>query len=176
MKKAKITLYRKELYLDIDSKTYKFTDASLVEHPERTQNAVMSNVEEDLDELLIMRYCDLWDARMRRKLKFCIKDEDEVLTYNDAPDNSDRYEYDLTLDDSITASDVKSVGTLMHNFIVRGALFDWYTHCGLAPLDTLDELQNLEDEITSALRGRSYGHKPMQPFGPASWNYEREDF
>lgn len=176
MKRASITLYRKELYTDIDSKTFKFTDASLVEQPERTQNAVMSDVQEELDELLVMRYCDLWDARMRRRLKFCIKDTGETLVYTDAPDSSDRYTYDLELDDSLTASDVKSVGTLMHNFIVRGALYDWYVHCGLTPLDSLEALQDLEDEITSALRGRSYGHVPMQPFGPASWKYEREDF
>ena len=174
MKRASITLYKQELYTDIDSKTFKRTDASLVGQPERTQNAVASDVNEQLDELLLMRYCDLWDARMRRRLKFCIVDEGDVLTYTDAPDESDRYTYELQLDDSLTSSDVKAVGTLMHNFIVRGALHDWYLHCGVEPTDTLDMLQDLEDEITSALRGRSYGRKPMQPFGPATWNYERE--
>lgn len=176
MKSASITLYKKELYTDIDSKTFKRTDATLVGQPERTQNAVASDVNEELDELLLMRYCDLWDARMRRKLKFCIVDDSETLTYTDAPDESDRYTYSLSLDDTITASDVKSIGTLMHNFIVRGALHDWYIHCGVEPTDTLDDLQDLEDDITSALRGRSYGRKPMQPFGPAHWEYTREEF
>lgn len=176
MKSASITLYKQELYTDIDSKTFKRTDASLVGQPERTQNAVASDVNEDLDELLLMRYCDLWDARLRRRLKFCIADEGDILYYTDAPENSDRYSYELRLDDTVTASDVRAIGTLMHNFIVRGALHDWYIHCGIDPTDTLDDLQTLEDEITSGLRGRSYGRKPMQPFGPASWNYDREDF
>ena len=43
MKQASITLYKKELYTDIDAKTFKRTDASLVQHPERTQNAVASD-------------------------------------------------------------------------------------------------------------------------------------
>ena len=137
-----------------------------------------SDTNEELDELLLMRYCDLWDARLRRRLKFCIVDDGDVLTYTDAPENNDRYTYSLQLDDSLTASDVKAIGTLMHNFIVRGALHDWYYGCGIdiTGIYTEDALQDLEDEITSALRGRSYGRKPMQPFGPACWNYEREDF
>ena len=178
MKQASITLYKKELYTDIDAKTFKRTDASLVQHPERTQNAVASDTKEELDELLLMRYCDLWDARLRRRLKFCIVDDGNVLTYTDAPEDNDRYTYNLQLDDLLTSSDVRAIGTLMHNFIVRGALHDWYLHCGvdITGVESLDALQDLEDEITSGLRGRSYGRKPMQPFGPAHWNYEREEF
>lgn len=174
MKRANITLYKKELYTDIDSKTYKRTDASYVGQPERTQNAVASDVNEPLDELLLMRYCDLWDARMRRRLKFCIVDEGDVLTYTDVPEESDRYEYKLQLDDSLTSSDVRAIGTLMHNFIVRGALHDWYLHCGVdvPATESLEALQDLEDEITGALRGRSYGRRPMQPFGPACYSYD----
>ena len=174
MKRAKIIIYKAEVDHDIDAGTYKRTDASLDGASDRQQNAVSSDAAEDLDGSLIARYRDRRDAKIRERLKYCLKkDPDEVLEYRNILNLDPAYIYELTVSDDITAADIESAGTKIHEYIVRGSLYDWYLGAGLQPTDSLESLQNLEDSIAASLRGRSWGHRPMQPFGPAFWDYDK---
>ena len=174
MKPARITIWKAEVDHDVDAHTFKRTDAALDERSDRTQNAVASDAAEDLDGSVIARYRDLRDARIRERLKFClVRKPTDVLEYNNIKNLDPAYIYELMVSDSITADNIQSAGTRIHEYLVRGTLYDWYLGAGLQPTDTLESLQELEDGISAVLRGRSYGHRPMQPFGPAFWDYEK---
>jgi hypothetical protein len=55
----------------------------------------------------------------------------------------------------------------MHDYIVRGVLFDWYKRLGIqtTAIDA-GEVMELEENIVSSLRTPSYMKAPLQPFGP----------
>lgn len=174
MKPAKIIIYKAEVDRDIDAGTFKRTDAALEGAPDRQQNAVASDAAEELDGSLIARYRDRRDAIIRKRLKYCLKKEPhEVLVADNILNLDPAYIYELMVSDSVTLSDVESAGKRIHEYIVRGTLYDWYLGAGLQPTDTLDTLQELEDAVAASLRGRSWGHRPMQPFGPAFWEYDK---
>lgn len=173
-KRARIVIYKAEVDHDIDAGTFKRTDAALDGNSDRSQNAVASDAAEDLDGSLIARYRDRRDARVRERLKYCLKkDPNEVLEYDNTLSLDRAYVYELLVDESVTADDVKSAGTRIHEYIVRGTLYDWYLGAGLQPTDSLESLEELEDSVASSLRGRSWGHRPLQPFGPAFWDYDK---
>ena len=175
MKNVRITIYKVLVDNDIDKRTFKRTDATLDQNSERSQNAVAADSKEELDGSLIARYRDTRDARIRQRLRFCLKKPDtEVLEYTNIIKTDPTYVYELTVGDDFTANDLQSIGTRIHDYLVRGTLYDWYLNAGLQPLDTDDSLEELEDSISSSLRGKSYGRKPMQPWGPATYRYEVE--
>lgn len=168
MRTATITLHKDLIDKDIDAGTYKRTDATLEQASLRAQNAVSSDASENVDGLLIARYRDVRDAKLRERLKFClIQEENETLVADNSVNILPEYVYNLRVDDQTTAADVKSISTMMHNYLVRGVLFDWYAYMGLQPIDSVASLEEMIDDIAGALRGRSYGRRPMQPFGPA---------
>jgi hypothetical protein len=174
MKRARIIIYKAEVDHDIDAGTFKRTDAALDGSSDRQQNAVASDAAEDLDGSLIARYRDRRDARIRERLKYALKkDPNEVMEYRNILKADPAYVYELVVSDSVTADDIESAGTRIHEYIVRGTLYDWYLGAGLQPTDSADSLQALEDAIAASLRGRSWGHRPMQPFGPAFWEYDK---
>ena len=158
----------------MDAGTFKRTDAALDGNSDRSQNAVASDAAEDLDGSLIARYRDRRDARVRERLKYCLrKNPNEAMVYDNILKLDQAYIYELTVDDSVTKEDLKAAGTKIHEYIVRGTLYDWYLGVGLQPTDTAESLQALEDAVAASLRGRSWGHRPMQPFGPAFWEYDK---
>lgn len=174
MKPAKITIWKAEVDHDIDAATFKRTDATSDQSSERSQNAVASDSGENLDGSLIARYRDRRDVRIRERLKFCLKKKaGEVMEYDNTPNLDAAYIYELEVNDTVTPDDIKTAGTKAHEYLVRGALYDWYLGTGQQPTDSAESLQALEDSIAATLRGRSYGHRPMQPFGPAFLDYEK---
>ena len=57
----------------------------------------------------------------------------------------------------------------MHEYLVRGTLYDWYTSIGMKAQDDEYTLQDLEDDVAGAFRGNSWINRPLQPFGPAHY-------
>lgn len=172
MKSVKLTLYKSLLQKDIDSRTFKRVDATMDQASLRSNNALESDSTEDLDSLLVTRYMDNHDSDLRRHLKFClVPEEREVLEFDNSIDTDTSYVYNLNVDDSVTTEDLKSVTTKMHEYIINGTLYDWFTHSGVQPTISERGLTDQLDEIAGILRGRSYGRRPLQPFGPAEYEY-----
>lgn len=173
-KRARIVIYKAEVDHDIDAATYKRTDAALDGSSDRQQNAISSDAAEDLDGSLIARYRDRRDARLRERLKYCLKrDPNEVMECDNILNLDRAYVYELLVDESVTPEDIKSATTRIHEYIVRGTLYDWYLGAGIQPTDSEESIQALEDNVAASLRGRSWGHRPLQPFGPAFWEYDK---
>lgn len=175
MKTINIILHKDRLYKKIEAMTWKRADASLANRSEREQAAVSADTDDEaVDALLIEDYCNRRDARIRARLKFCLIDETgDEMTFDNALIGDPTFEYKFKLDDNVTKGDVQSIGTLLDEYIVRGAIYDWYLRMGYDPVDSEASLQELEDSLVYAIRGKAWGYKPLSPFGPAKYDYNK---
>lgn len=175
MKILTFLLHKDAIHEFVDHATYKLVDATLDKMSERSQNAVASDSSEGSDGFLITEYCDRRDSTLRKRLKFCLVDNDTTLVFDNTPEAEEPdYVYRCKVEDDFTGNDARSLCKKMDTYIKRGAIFDWYMNMGLQPTDTEAALVELEDEIGAILRGRPWGHRPMQPFGPAFWNFNKK--
>lgn len=176
MKTINIILHKDRLYKKIEAVTWKRADASLADRPEREQAATSADTDdESVDALLVEDYCLRRDARIRMRLKFCLEDETgDEMTYDNDLAGDDAFAYRMKLDDSINKGDVQAIGTLLDEYIMRGATYDWYLRMGYEPTDSEASLQELEESLVCLVRGKAWGYKPLSPFGPAKYDYNKQ--
>jgi len=168
MKTRKISLYKDEIYHDIDALTFKRGDVIFDSATDRMRAAVESDAGDKLDGSILLRLTTKRDADLRKILAFCLVCEEQEA-FSNRPDGDDAFRYVLNLDDTVTDDSVRMAATLMHEYIVRGGFLDWYRLCGnagMCPVTNEDELIGLTEDIASDLRGASYVKRPAQPFGP----------
>lgn len=179
-KKITVTLRLLKEKIDhrIDAYTDKRNDATsgyseVLEANERVGNAVSSDTSEDNDGFIITVYRDRRDAQLRRALRYCLVEEEiyDGMVIDSFGDSGKWYIYKLSLpaDAKYTVSDLTAASNLMEDYIVRGTLYDWYLNVGMQPTDTPDSLDALLDDAASQFRGKPYGRRPLQPFGPADY-------
>lgn len=165
-----VTIYKNEVYRDIDLYTHKHVDAS-GNQDLQVRNAVSADSTEDVDGAVIARNVSFWEAKMRRKLLHSLAEKsdytaDDILTLND-----EAYVYNFRLKEDFDDNLLQPLADHMHRFLVWGALFDWYSALGAAGANQAavykQAIKDVEDEMDSILRGPSIAKRPMQPFGPA---------
>lgn len=170
MKIITIELHKEPIYDFVDAATYKRKEAAMQDYNDAAKDAVSSDSTEHHDGFLIEEYCDRWDAELRARLKFCLIDNEPEDGSEMVFDNRETYEesyiYKLKVEDSFTRNDLQSIGKKMDTYIKRGGIFSWYGNAGLEATDTAADITALADDIVYILRGRPWGKKPMQPFGP----------
>lgn len=173
-----LRLLKEKIDHRIDAYTDKRNDATpgyseVLEANERVANATSSDTSEDNDGFLITHYRDRRDAQIRKALRYCLVDEEiyDGMVIDSFGDSGKWYIYKLSLpkDGGYTTSDLASFANTMEDYIVRGTLYDWYLNVGLQPTDTAESLDSLLDDIASQFRGKPYGRRPLQPFGPADY-------
>lgn len=164
-----ITLYKKEIFYDMDANSYKRVDASMPEQNPKSRNAIQSDISESLDASIMDRICDNRDAHLRMRLMWCLKGN-SIDKADNIPGNDASYEYILEVPEDFKGDKVKVLAVKMHDYIVRGGLLDWYYRCGIASGTMSDDVMALENDIIDILRPSS-GKRPMQPFGPAKRTY-----
>lgn len=198
----RIALSKQEIFDDIDRRTWKRVDASMVDAHDRTQNAVASDSEENTDFELLHRLAEYRDAKLRRILQAymadrrgvpCPKPEDmgveDLIVHglahafyagchcpdefpgeeiDNAPKLDDlAFIFDFGVEPGVGKDDLVSLSTMMHEYIVRGAVIDWYDNMMLqVPTMMAQSLQDLEDDMKHLLFGKAYNKSPLQPFGP----------
>ena len=169
-KLRKITVYKREVFEDIEMFTYKHVESSDMQGAEK-RNAVSADTTEGLDGKIIIRLVEFRDAQLRKLIPFALAKKtdfgaDDVMTLQD-----DRYHYWLKLPEEFDDNLLESVAEYFHRFLVWGALYDWYGMMGNAQANFFkNDLDKLEDEIRDTLRKPSLAKRPMQPFGPAKRN------
>lgn len=170
LKTRKVTIHKPDVYNDIDSVTYKFTDAQTMPTP-RQENAVASDASESLDRKLIVSLVDFRDAYLRQRLQTMLAEE-VVEEADDITDLEKYYFYVFRLSTSYRDSTLKPLATFIHRYLVWGALFDWFSHVGITAQARIYEskLAELENDIISNLRSPSRAKRPLQPFGPSKNN------
>lgn len=163
-----INLYKKAIHYDIDALTYKMTEATMQAADQKAKSAVASDRDEAFDKTVLGRLTDYRDATLRRRLQFCLTDE-EVVSFSNKPKDDPSYDYNLILPIGFRDSNLHNLGTKMHEYLVKGGLLDWYIQTGVnvntKPL--ADQVAELEISIVNMVRVPSTLRKPLQPFGPA---------
>lgn len=167
-KKRTITLYKQAVHYDIDALTYKLTESTMQAADQKAKSSVASDRNDAFDASVLARLTDYRDATLRRRLLFCLSEE-ECESFNNKPDTNETYVYDLVVPGGFRDVSLKTIGVKMHEYLVKGGLLDWYIQTGVN-LNTnplAEQVAALESEIVSMLRVPSSLKKPLQPFGPA---------
>ena len=166
-KARNITIYKNEVFKDIDLITHKHVDAR-EDMGARSANAVSSDIAEGVDAAVIARYVDLRDAQLRVLMQGVLQDEyveaaDDRMTLDEGA-----YIYKLTMPEKWNDNTLRPLMKYMHRFLVWGALYDWYLQFGSQMAQSYGaQLNTIEENIQSIMQGPSIVKKPLQPFGPA---------
>ena len=164
---ARIILHKDQVLHGIETLAYKFSEAAGLEPKQK--NVVAADHNENLDADILSRMMDLRDARLRKRLRFVLSRTDNNVAC-DKPNTGSEFVYDMLLE-GVDGNDLESAKTLMHEYMVRGSLRDWYLQLGIQTAITTEEVDMMEEEIVSILRGKSFIKAPMQPFGPKKKYY-----
>lgn len=156
-----IIIFKKEVFEQIDHITQKYADAALSEMIAIARDALTSDNDEALDSLVLSRYVDYRAAMVRRLLSPGLNksplthyDNDgypiEARAGKDASDElsiSPRYIYEIKDSERISGDMLESLAIYIHEFIVRGALYDWYSHLGSQHARDFGDIFELEKEL-----------------------------
>lgn len=167
-----VTIYKKLVYADIERYTFKHVDASDIANVV-SRNAISADMDENLDWEVITRYVEFRNAQLRQRLQKVLEEETVETADDVLPNDNPTYTYAMSLPESFADSTLRALAEYFHRFLVWGALYDWYNDLGLERQAAVygRNLDNIEDKITSALKGPSIQKRPMQPFGPAEKIY-----
>lgn len=168
MKDLTVLLSKTQLDNDIDERTYKRMEASLQNLNETGKDAAASDTQEDHDAAIITRLRDFRDARIRRRLVRYLVTEVPSHMFPDRPKSPfSEYLYVFRVPDDFRTEIMEAIKDHLHEYIVRGVLYDWYKYAGLPSSDTEESLEQLENDILSDLRGKpGLTTRPLRPFGP----------
>lgn len=166
-KERTISLSKSQVHYDIDALTYQLTESMMQASDPKARNAVASDQNDTYNKSVLTRLTDYRDATLRRKLLFCLKEEEEVESFSNDLDTDSDYVYTIVVPASFKG--LKSLGMKMHEYLVKGGLLDWYIQSGVtvSTAALADQVNALESEIVCMLRVPSSVKKPLQPFGPA---------
>ena len=165
-KPATITIYKKAILEDIDAQTFKRVDGVLAAEPDQVKNALSSDSSETLDEHILHRHMEQRDAAIKRRLTFCLAPDVEDLSVDNLLEiDIPTFVYKLLVPDTCDKQRLKVIAQKMHNYIVNGAIYDWYSTQNMKGNVSAAELESMEDDIVCMLRS-SFVKRPLQPFGP----------
>ncbi|MBR5660598.1 MAG: hypothetical protein IKW99_03515 [Bacteroidales bacterium] len=166
-KERVVEIYKNEVYKDVDLVTYKHVEGNAVPNPE-SRNAIASDVSEDMDGAVIVRYVEFRDAILRRRLQSVLVERTQDYADDDLNLDDHKYRYRFSLPETFNDNLMEPLAEHIHRFLVWGALYDWYSQFGMPQAGVYgSQLDKLEEDISSILRSPSLAKRPMQPFGPA---------
>lgn len=157
----KIIIFKKEVFEQIDHITQKFADAALSEMVAIARDALTSDNDEALDSLVLSRYVDYRAARVRKLLSPALNrsplthydNEGYPIEARAGKDASDempvdpKYVYEIKDNVRISGDILESLAIYIHEYIVRGALYDWYSHLGSDHARDFGDIFELEKEL-----------------------------
>lgn len=170
-KPRKVVIIKQKVYEDVESPTYKYTEAAQFQS-RKQENAISADTTETLDGASVARSVEFYNAKLRRRLQAYMCEGNQVEA-NDTLDLENCYVFWFLMPLEFKDSVLRSLTEYIHRFLVWGALYDWYRHLGLqAQAATYKaELDEIEKEIKGFLMTPSQVKKPLQPFGPAEKVY-----
>ena len=149
LKQRKITLHKNLLLHDIDVMSYKLAETSL---QGEARDHVASASEDGRDGAVIGQLLEAREAALRKKLTFCLR-ETEIIEIDNVTELEGTFVYDLNLPASFKDIELHTAVKLMHDYLVKGVLMDWYTHIGTNFGSTLAaEVVQLESKVVDIFR------------------------
>lgn len=165
MKERKITLHLEELGKQLDRLTYKYSKSAVADP--LAADEVASDVDDNLDGPIISRLFIAREAQVRRRLAFCLIEEEQVEVDN-CSDLEGDIVFRMRLPESFTGSSLKVGCVYINDFIVKGALMDWYKEIGSPYADALKpEVDVLESRIVDIFRVPSVVPRGIAPYVPS---------
>ena len=128
MKTRTITIKKKDVLFDIDAFTLAYANANIVDDAVRA-NAVSSETNTTAGTRTFTRLADRRAAEIRTVMDRYIS-HSTATTSNDMLSTSD-YSFSLSIDDDFEDSLLNPLTTLMHDYIVKGAIADWFGEIGV---------------------------------------------
>lgn len=166
MKKATITIHKEAVLADIDALTFKRADGVLSAESEQLKNALSSDSEEGLDSHILHEMMETRDARVRKKLAFCLEADNEDLNVSNLLEmDQPAFEYKVSVPDNMDKQRLRIVAKNIHNYMVQGVLYDWYATQNMKGNVGPSELEDMENAVVYMLRPSTV-KRPLQPFGP----------
>lgn len=163
---ATITIYKQAILAEVDAQTFKRVDGILATESEQVKNALSSDSSEQLDKHILHRHMETRDAVIRQRLTFCLKADDKDLTATNLLNiDMPTFEYKLLVPDTFDKQRLTVLARKIHNYIVQGSIFDWYSTQNMKGNVSASELEDIEASIVCMLRS-SFTKRPLQPFGP----------
>ena len=149
LKQRKITLHKNLLLHDIDVMSYKLAETSL---QGEARDNVASDSEDGLDGAVIGQLLEARESALRKKLAFCLK-EIEIIEIDNVTELDGTFVYDLILPASFKDIELRTAVKLMHDYLVKSVLLDWYTHIGTNFGSTLAvEVVQIESKVLDIFR------------------------
>lgn len=148
MKTLRVRLSKAIIDNDIDQRTFKRMEASFQNAPETSKDAVASDTEEDHDAAIVTRYRDYRDAKLRKRLIKYLEEDSSVEEFTNAPRSTEpEYVYTFSVPDDFRSELMGDISVMMHEYIVRGTIYDWYKYAGIEQKDNDSVFDELEDDI-----------------------------
>lgn len=128
MKDWTVTLAKKDVYFDIDFLSHKYSETSGGENPVR-DDGVATETDAAGSKRIVRRLCDNRAADIRVQLARFIKPTSAV-SGNDTQDDAN-WTFNLYVPTEADGSTLAPLAELFHEYIVTGALHDYYAHLGV---------------------------------------------
>lgn len=162
-----VTVYKAQVYRDIDLLTHKHAEGSGLEDM-RVRNAIESDFEEPVDGAIITRNVEYRDAKLRKKITFALADKYDERASDIMELSENAFVYNLVVPEEWNDNLLDPLADQFHRFLVYGALYDWYAQIGSRQAEYYkSQVEEIQGELVSTLRTPSIAKRPLQPFGPA---------
>lgn len=161
IKTRRITLKKDNISHDVDALNYKLAETT-------SEGAVRDNIASDsnevLDGVVIGRFIDSRVAELYKRLDFCLEDVEVESADNDL-DLTPSYEFRFLLPEKFKDTNLRSAASMMHDYVVKGVLIDWYNHIGSNYGARLEvEVARLESAVVSLFRVPGFVHHYSIPY------------
>ena len=150
-----ITIHKKDIFYSEDFLTLFFSEVSGGQSASVRDHIAM-DTEESGQQREARRLCDHRVSALREALHKFI-DSTTASTADNTLSNSD-WVFNLRLSTECEDNILEPIADLMHEYIICGALSDWYAHLGVA--NNRESLQNRADAALARIRSLIY-YKPM---------------
>ena len=155
MKDWTVTLAKKDVYFDIDSLSLAYSEVSGGENPVR-DNHVATETDDSGNKRVLRRLCDNRAADIRTQLARFIKPTVGTSGNNTQTDSD--WTFTLSVPTECENNSLVALAELFHEYIVTGALHDYYAHLGVNA--NREFLQNRANAALARIRELIY-YRPM---------------
>lgn len=162
-KERRIVLRSENITKAINRLTYKLADTAI---EGLAKDSVSSDSEDNLDGAIISELLSARVAVLRKRLTFCLKEETIIEIDNDNISQAE-YVFDFILPGKFKDNELRNAGMLMHEYLVRGTLMDWYNKIGVAfGQSMVYEVTELESKVVDIFRKPGFVKHPTMFYQP----------
>lgn len=134
-----VNLLKKDLLFDMDATTHLLSEAEKAQATAKQADIIASDSTEDFGLRVLARYLETRAAQLSEVLNTFIPctfsstnsdlEKDDTLLLTEA--NTEELEYTFKVSKEFNTNNLPPIAKLMHEYVVDGALVDWYRALGI---------------------------------------------